>query len=56
MKLPYQTNAFEVPTPALRVQLIHPDTKTKEIVMARIDSGADICLDGHKKQLEIIEG
>ena len=42
MKLPYQTNAFEVPTPALKVQLIHPDTKTRETVMARIDCGADI--------------
>ncbi|MCI0611560.1 retroviral-like aspartic protease family protein, partial [bacterium] len=33
---------FGAPTPALRVQLIHPDTKAKETAIARIDSGADI--------------
>jgi hypothetical protein len=42
MKLPYLTKGFETPTPGLKVQLIHPDTKAKAAVMARIDSDADI--------------
>jgi hypothetical protein len=36
------TKGFGIPTPALRVQIIHPGTKTKEAIVARIDSGADI--------------
>lgn len=42
MKSPYLTKGFETPTPGLKVQLIHPDTKAKATAMARIDSGADI--------------
>ncbi len=42
MKLPYLTKGFDVPTPALKIQLTHPVTKAKETAMARIDSGADI--------------
>ncbi len=42
MILPYLTKGFELPTPAVKVKLIHPDTKVKATVVARIDSGADI--------------
>lgn len=38
----YLTKGFELPTPAVKVQLVHPDTKVKATVIARIDSGADI--------------
>jgi len=42
MILPYLTEGFEVPTPAVKVQLFNPTTKAKEIGVARIDYGADI--------------
>ncbi len=42
MILPYLTMDFEVPTPAVKIQLIHPETNAKADGLARIDSGADI--------------
>ncbi len=42
MRVPYPTRGMETPAPALRIQLIHPDTKAKVAVMARVDCGADI--------------
>jgi predicted aspartyl protease len=42
MILPYLTNGFDTPTPAVKVQLFNPTTKAKEVGIARIDYGADI--------------
>lgn len=42
MILPYLTDGFEVPAPAVKVQLSNPITKVKESGIARIDYGADI--------------
>jgi hypothetical protein len=42
MILPYLTEGFEAPAPAVKVQLFNPLTKAKEAGIARIDSGADI--------------
>jgi predicted aspartyl protease len=42
MILPYMTEGFEIPTPAIKVQLINPATNAKESGIARIDYGADI--------------
>lgn len=42
MILPYLTEGFETPAPAVKVQLFNPTTKAKEAGIARIDSGADI--------------
>lgn len=42
MILPYLTKGFEVPTPALKMQLIHPETKVKVDGLARVDCGADM--------------
>ncbi len=42
MKIPYRTKDVETPAPVLKVRLIHPDTKAKATVMARVDSGVDI--------------
>jgi len=42
MILPYLIKGFEVPTPAVKMQLIHPETNVKADGLARIDSGADL--------------
>ena len=42
MILPYLTEGFEAPAPAVKVQLFNPLTKAKEAGIARIDYGADI--------------
>jgi|GEM_PF-6988642 len=42
MILPYLAEGFEAPTPAVKVQLVNPETKVKEAGIARIDYGADI--------------
>ena len=42
MILPYLIKDFEVPTPAVKIQLIHPETNQKMEGLARIDSGADL--------------
>jgi hypothetical protein len=42
MILPYLTEGFIVPAPAVKVQIVNPETKAKESWIARIDYGADI--------------
>lgn len=42
MILPYVTEGFEVPSPAMKVQLINPTSKASETGIARLDYGADI--------------
>jgi hypothetical protein len=42
MILPYLIEGFEIPAPAVKVQLVNPTSKVKETGIARIDCGADI--------------
>jgi len=42
MILPYLTEGFEAPAPAVKVQIVNPETRAKEAGLARIDYGADI--------------
>ncbi len=38
----YLTSGFEIATPAVKIHLIHPETRAKESGIARLDFGADI--------------
>ncbi len=42
MILPYLTEGFVIPAPAVKVQVVNPETKAKESGIARLDYGADI--------------
>lgn len=42
MIFPYLTEGFDVPSPALRVQIFNPTSKASETGIARLDYGADI--------------